>query len=74
MNEDSPSNNKPLLSHREQQVLDLLLQELTNKQISVQLGISEKMAEKILHNIYKKTGTRCRVGTVIWALKRKDGG
>ena len=74
MNEDDLSNDKPILSHREQQALDLLIEGLTNGQIAARIGICEKTVEKILANLYRKANTHCRAGTVAWALKQKNEG
>ena len=73
MNEDSPSNNKQILSPREHQALDLLIEGLTNRQIAARIGICEKTVEKILAKLYQKANTHCRAGTVAWALRQKDG-
>ena len=72
MNEVLFPNAELPLSPREQEALDLLLDQLTNKQIALRLGISEKMVEKHLSHLYRKTNTRCRAGAVRWALKRKN--
>lgn len=45
---------------REQQIVQLLLQGLTNKQIAQQLGITEDTVKKHLQHIYDKLGVRRR--------------
>ncbi len=75
MSEDSfPTSTsiKSILSPREQETLDLLIDGLTNKQIAIQLGICEKMVEKHLSHIYQKANTHCRAGAVVWALKSEN--
>jgi len=75
MNEESPPPISKLpLSLREKETLDLLISGLTNKQIAIQLGISEKMVEKHLAHIYQKANTHCRAGAVAWALNQKNNG
>ena len=43
-----------ILTDREQQILKLIAQGLTNKQISQQLSISQSTAENHIHHIYTK--------------------
>jgi two-component system, NarL family, nitrate/nitrite response regulator NarL len=50
----------PILTTREQRVLDLLAQSLTNKEIAVSLCISECTAKNHVHRILKKLGWRSR--------------
>lgn len=72
MSEDTFPNAELSLSPREQETLDLLVEELTNKEIAARMGISEKMVEKNLAHIYRKINARGRVGAVAWALKHKN--
>ena len=60
----------PSFTPREQQVVNLLIQGLTNKQIARQIGVSEKWVEKLLTKIYRKTNTQCRAELVAWILSR----
>lgn len=45
---------------RERQIIDLLLQGMTNKQIAKTLGIAEDTVKKHLQHVYKKLGVRRR--------------
>ncbi|MBI2758753.1 MAG: helix-turn-helix transcriptional regulator [Chloroflexi bacterium] len=56
------------LSKREQEVFQLLLQEKSNREISVLLGIAEKTVEEHLTRIYKKLGVRSRTGAVLYGI------
>jgi RNA polymerase sigma factor (sigma-70 family) len=47
-------------TNREKQVVQLLRQALTNKQIAQQLGITEDTVKKHLLHIYNKLGVRRR--------------
>lgn len=60
-----------LLSPREEQTMNLLIQGIKNKQIAEQLGISEKMVEKLPTKIYRKTNTQCRTELVALMLNKK---
>jgi len=67
-------NNNNMLSKREIEVLDLLVQGMSNKQIALQIGISEKTAEKHITNIYHKIGVASRAGAIRWALEQGNNG
>jgi DNA-binding NarL/FixJ family response regulator len=60
-----------LLSPREQQIVNLLIQGLTNRQIARRIGVSEKWVEKLLTKMYRKTNTQCRTELVVWVLRRE---
>ena len=45
---------------RERQIIDLLLEGMTNKQIAQTLGIAEDTVKKHLQHVYKKLGVRRR--------------
>jgi len=60
-----------LLSPREEQTMNLLVQGIKNKQIAEQLGVSEKMVEKLLTKMYRKTNTQCRTELVALMLNKK---
>jgi len=74
MTDQSASKPKVQLSPREQETLDLVIEGLTNQQIAIRLGVSEKMVEKNLTHMYQKIGTRCRTGAVVWALEQRNNG
>jgi DNA-binding CsgD family transcriptional regulator len=54
-----------LLSRREQDVAELLMQGKSNKQMAVSLGISEHTVEFHLKNIYAKLGVSSRVEAIL---------
>ena len=58
-----------ILSERERQVSDLVMQGLLNKQIALLLGISERTVEFHLNNIYTKLQIGSRVELAIHLLK-----
>ncbi len=64
---------KDLLSKREWEVADLLIQGKSNKQIALELGISESTVEFHLKNIYTKLGVDNRVEAVKKLLEITGG-
>jgi DNA-binding CsgD family transcriptional regulator len=65
---DSPVH--PLLSSRETEVLQLLVEGLKNGQIAERLGISIETVRKHVSSALEKTGTKTRAGLVAKALAR----
>jgi len=70
----SVSSNRffTLLSRREKDVVDLLLQGKSNKQIALSLGISERTVEFHLNNIYAKLHVASRVELILKLGEGKD--
>jgi DNA-binding NarL/FixJ family response regulator len=62
-----------LLTKREQQVLEGVLDGLTNKAIANQVGVSEGAAKAILREIFRKAGVRRRSQLVRVALTGSPG-
>ncbi|MEI9973836.1 MAG: helix-turn-helix transcriptional regulator [Ignavibacteriota bacterium] len=60
-------NSSPKLSRREQDVIGLLSQRLSNKTIAQQLFISEETLRWHLRNLYTKTGLDTRRDLVEYA-------
>jgi LuxR family transcriptional regulator, transcriptional regulator of spore coat protein len=56
---------KPLLTKREQEVFDLLVQDKTTKEIAQQLFISEKTVRNHISNTMQKLGVKGRSQAVI---------
>jgi len=52
------------LSRREQQLVQLLRERLTNKEIASQLNLSEQTVKNHVHNIMRKVGATDRLGAV----------
>ncbi len=52
------------LSRREQQLVELLRERLTNKEIATQLNLSEQTVKNHVHNILRKVGATDRVSIV----------
>ncbi len=58
-----------LLTEREEQILSLIAQGLTNREISSRLSISESTAENHIHHIYTKLRITNRAQAVAHAFK-----
>lgn len=56
-------------SDREKEVLDLLIQGKSNKQIAMQLGVSNRTIEFHLSNIYSKLGVSSRAEAILILMK-----
>jgi len=52
------------LSRREKQLVELLTERLTNKEIAAKLNLSEQTVKNHVHNILRKLGATDRVGIV----------
>ena len=61
----------PELTDRETEVLDLIVEGLTNKEISSRLYISESTVENHIHHIYIKLGISNRIQAVVYAIEAK---
>lgn len=59
------------LTSREQEVLNLIAQGLTNEQISNELVVVLKTVEKHVASIFRKLGVRNRTEAAAWALENK---
>ena len=59
----------PELTAREKQVLYLIADGLTNRDISCRLSISESTVENHIHHIYEKLGISNRAQAVAYAFE-----
>lgn len=60
------------LTVRENEILELILGEMSNASIAKELGISEKTVETHRKSIYLKTGTRTVVGLVKYVYSNQN--
>ncbi len=63
-------NSKAMITRREKEVLSLVFEGLTTKEISVSLFISEHTVNTHCKNIMRKLGARNRTGLIRSALTR----
>jgi len=59
------------LTDREEDVLKLVVQGKTNREIGYELEISEKTVEKHLNNVFEKLNVRSRVEAAVFAVQNK---
>ena len=67
----SPRGDKPLLSDREKQVVQLVAQGYRNKEIGEKLFISEQTVKNHLHNIFDKLGVSDRLELALYAIHHR---
>jgi len=68
-NPSPDDRERALLTDRESEVLRLLVQGLTNKEIAVRLEVSESTVKNILQQLFGKSGVRTRSQLVRVALE-----
>jgi len=62
------AGGKPLLTARQEQVVALVAEGLANRQIAVELNLSEHTIKKYLFRIFEKLGISTRVELVLYAV------
>jgi DNA-binding CsgD family transcriptional regulator len=60
------------LSHREHEVVELVAQALSNREVARRLVLSERTVEAHVRSILAKTGHRSRTELIRWFLTRQD--
>lgn len=65
----SDHKNKFLLTHREREVFELLVQDKTTKDIAQQLFISEKTVRNHISNVMQKLNVKGRSQAVVELIK-----
>ena len=58
-----------LLTPREKEIFEYLIDNYNTKEISIKLGISEKTVRNHISNVMQKMGTKGRASTVVELLK-----
>ncbi len=58
------------LTHREVDVLELVVEGLTNKEIAKQLDISYETVKEHVHHILQKVGVTDRTQAAVWAIRQ----
>jgi len=68
---DLPASKRPSLTKREADLVTLVAEGLTNRDISRQLNLSEHTVRNYLFRIFNKVGTSNRLELALYALSRK---
>jgi two-component system, NarL family, nitrate/nitrite response regulator NarL len=68
---NNPAEGQGLLTERERDILQLIAQEFSNKQMAEKLFISERTVETHRKNIFRKTNTTSIVGLIKYAYEHK---
>ena len=66
------SSGTSLLTPREQQVVALVAEGLSNRQVAIELALSEHTIKKYLFRIFEKLGISSRVELVLYAMNNGD--
>ncbi|HZG60741.1 MULTISPECIES: spore germination transcription factor GerE [Bacillales] len=66
---EKPFQPKPLLTKREREVFELLVQDKTTKEIASELFISEKTVRNHISNAMQKLGVKGRSQAVVELLR-----
>jgi two-component system, NarL family, nitrate/nitrite response regulator NarL len=69
--ESGQRREKPLLSDREKEVIQLVAQGFHNREIGEKLFISEQTVKNHLHNIFDKLGVSDRLELALYAIHHK---
>lgn len=63
---------KRILTNREKEVFELLVDNMTTKEIALELGISEKTVRNHISNAMQKLGVSGRASAVVELLKLNE--
>jgi DNA-binding NarL/FixJ family response regulator len=69
--DSGPLREKPLLSDREKEIVQLVAQGYRNKEIGEKLFISEQTVKNHLHNIFDKLGVSDRLELALYAIHHR---
>ncbi len=69
--ESGQRREKPLLSEREKEIVQLVAQGFRNKEIGEKLFISEQTVKNHLHNIFDKLGVSDRLELALYAIHHR---
>jgi DNA-binding NarL/FixJ family response regulator len=67
----SPRGDKPLLSDREKQVVLLVVQSQSNREIGQKLFISDQTVKNHLHKLFDKLGVSDRLELALYAIHHR---
>jgi DNA-binding NarL/FixJ family response regulator len=65
------SREGSLLTRREEEIVDLLLRGMTNREMAMQLGLSEHTVKNYFFSIFEKVGVSTRVELLLYAMSHR---
>ena len=65
---------QPLLTKQEDDVVNLVVDGLSNREVAQKFGLTEHTVSNYLFRIYEKLGISTRVELVLYALRQKQQG
>jgi DNA-binding NarL/FixJ family response regulator len=68
---DSPPAARPRLSHSQQEILRLIADGLSNKEIAKEIHLSENTVKSHIQEILRKLGARNRVQAAVQAARER---
>ncbi len=66
------ARGKVLLTGREERVVSLVAEGLTNREVAQQLSLSEHTVKNHLFRIYERLGISCRAELILYLIGQKD--
>lgn len=72
MNKNGDNESKKILTNREKEIFDILVQNHTTKEIAAQLYISEKTVRNHISNVIQKLGVKGRAQAVIELIRMEE--
>lgn len=70
-NGSQASRGIPLLTRREEEIVELLLSGMTNREMAAQLRLSEHTIKNYFFSIFEKVGVSTRVELLLYAMSRR---
>lgn len=64
--------SQPALSLRERQLVDLVRQAKSNKEIAFELSLTVGSVKEYMHRVFKKVGVRSRTELALWSAGQKS--
>jgi DNA-binding NarL/FixJ family response regulator len=65
------SRGSSLLTKREEEIVELLLSGMTNREMATQLGLSEHTIKNYFFSVFEKIGVSTRVELLLYAMSRR---
>ncbi|WP_209020564.1 helix-turn-helix transcriptional regulator [Nocardioides sp. 1609] len=73
MHQQGPTPDQDSLTPREAEMIDLIAEGLSNKQIAETTALSPNSIKSFIRSAYRKIGVEKREHAIEWALERRGG-